>query len=170
MLCDDCQEKQAEVHLTSIEADEMSSVHLCLACAARRGLSGDPTHAGPGEKQPLADFLAHVGGAGPSAPTPAPAEPCPFCGLSATDFRKTGRVGCSQCYVHFETQLRGLLRRIHGSSQHAGKVYISEGTDITDRLGQISSMRRRMKRAIDTEDFETAAELRDRILDLETHE
>ena len=72
--------------------------------------------------------------------------------------------------MHFETQLRSLLRRIHGSSQHAGKLYLSEASDITDRFGQISSMRRRMKRAIETEDFETAADLRDRICELEIQE
>ena len=70
--------------------------------------------------------------------------------------------------MHYEVQLRGLLRRIHGSSQHAGKLYMSEQTDLTDRLGRLSSMRRRLRRAIETEDFETAAELRDLIHDLET--
>jgi protein arginine kinase activator len=69
--------------------------------------------------------------------------------------------------VQFEPQLRGLLRRIHGSAQHAGKLYLGEATDASDRIGQLSSMRRRMKRAIETEDFETAAELRDQIHELE---
>ena len=152
MLCDDCKEREAEVHLTSIEAEEMRSVHLCVSCANQRGISAEAAETVT-DTPPLAD----------DSP-----EPCPFCGISAADFRKAGRVGCSQCYVHFEAQLRGLLRRIHGSSHHAGKLYLSEASDITDRLGQISSMRRRMKRAIETEDFETAAELRDRIHDMET--
>ncbi len=167
MLCEDCRENQAEVHLTSIEADEMSTTHLCVGCASRRGLSPDAPEPGPDEKPPLVDFLAQLGSPGSRTPEPVSSEPCPFCGISAADFRRTGRVGCSQCYVHFEPQLRGLLRRIHGSSQHAGKLYLSEATDISDRLGQISSMRRRMKRAIETEDFETAAELRDRIHEME---
>ena len=167
MLCDDCGEKEAEVHLTSIEAEEMQSVHLCLSCADGRGISSD-TEGIDTEKPPLVDFLEQLGSPGPKTPMPESSEPCPFCGTSAADFRRAGRVGCSQCYVHFETQIRGLLRRIHGSSQHAGKLYLSEASDITDRLGQISSMRRRMKRAIETEDFETAAELRDRIHDMET--
>jgi protein arginine kinase activator len=169
MLCDDCQTREAEVHLTSIEADDIRSVHLCVVCATERGISAETAETVT-ESPPLADFLAQLGSAGPQTPVPDSSEPCPFCGISAADFRKAGRVGCSQCYVHFETQLRGLLRRIHGSSQHAGKLYLSEASDITDRLGQISSMRRRMKRAIETEDFEAAAELRDRIHDMETQE
>lgn len=171
MLCDDCGENRAEVYLTSIEADDMQTLNLCVSCAGARGLSSDEMlDAGGADKPPLVDFLAQLGSAGPQTPVPAPSEPCPFCGTTTADFRRAGRVGCSQCYVHYETQLRGLLRRIHGSSQHAGKLYLSEASDLTDRLGQISSMRRRLKRAIETEDFETAADLRDRIHDLELQE
>jgi protein arginine kinase activator len=171
MLCDDCRENHAQVHLTSVEANDMRTLNLCVSCAAARGLSSEEAEeASTSETPPLVDFLAQLGSAGPQTPAPSVSEPCPFCGISASDFRKSGRVGCSQCYVHYETQLRGLLRRIHGSSQHAGKLYLSETSDITDRLGQISSMRRRLKRAIETEDFETAAELRDRIHNLELQE
>jgi len=170
MLCDECGNSEAEVHLTAVEADEMRSLHLCVECAARRGFPSAEDAESTESNPPLVDFIAQLGASGPSAQAPAVAEPCPFCGTSTADFRRNGRVGCSQCYVHFETQLRGLLRRIHGSSQHAGKLYLSESSDISDRLGQISSMRRRMRRAIETEDFETAADLRDRIHELETKE
>ena len=168
MLCDDCAERPAEVHLTAIEDEEMRTLHLCVTCAARRGLEASAEAEESGEKPPLVDFLAQLGKAGLPASTPAsPPEPCPFCGTSPTDFRDSGRVGCSQCYVHYEPQLRGLLRRIHGSSQHTGKLYMSEPSDLTDRLGRLSAMRRRLRRAVDTEDFETAAELRDLIHELE---
>jgi len=169
MLCEDCGKRPAEVHLTAVEGEEMRTLHVCLACAAERGLEGtggDEVSEGP----PLADFLAQLGKTGGPPRVASPAEPCPFCGTSPSDFRRTGRVGCSQCYVHFESQLRGLLRRIHGSSHHAGKLYMSEDSDIADRLGRISSMKRRLERAVETEDFETAAELRDRIRELEAQE
>lgn len=167
MLCDECRESEAEVHLTSIEKDETRAVNLCPACAARRGLTGPIESEGEGGKPPLVDFLAQLGSPEPATPVAAPPEPCPFCGTAASDFRETGRVGCAQCYVHFERQLRGLLRRIHGSAQHSGKLYISDPSDLSDRQGRISSMRRQLQRAVEIEDFETAAELRDRIHDLE---
>jgi protein arginine kinase activator len=167
MLCDDCRERAAEVHLTAIEKEEVRTLHLCTACAGERGLTApDSPGEGP-EKAPLVDFLAQLGTAGAPAPVAAQGEPCPFCGTAVSDFRETGRVGCAQCYVHFERQLRGLLRRIHGSAQHAGKLYISDPSDLSDRQGRISSMRRQLQRAVETEDFETAAELRDRIHELE---
>lgn len=167
MLCDECRQEEAEVHVTSIEGEEMRTLHLCAACAAERGLSAEPAVSESPNDPPLLGFLGQLGSASPAASVTAASEPCPFCGTTASDFRNAGRVGCSQCYVHFESQLRGLLRRIHGSAQHAGKLYMSDTTDISDRLGQLSSMRRRLKRAIETEDFETAAELRDRIHELE---
>ncbi len=162
MECDNCRERPAEVTFTVIEDSEMKTVHLCSTCADEKGLS--ETEA---PKVPLVDFLAQLG-KGESAPSvEGPGEPCPYCGTMVEDFRKTGRVGCSQCYAHFESQLRGLLRRLHGSAQHSGKLYMSESSDVGDRLSRLASMRRRLQRAIETEDFETAAELRDRIHELE---
>ncbi len=167
MLCDDCGNEEAEVHVTSIEGEVMSTVHLCASCAAERGLAAESAAGDAPSKPPLLDFLGQLDSTSPAASTAGASEPCPFCGITASDFRSAGRVGCSQCYVHFESQLSGLLRRIHGSAHHSGKVYISETSEISDRLGQLSSMRRRLKRAIETEDFETAAKLRDRIHEIE---
>jgi protein arginine kinase activator len=165
MQCDDCNERPAEVQLTAIEDNEMKTLHLCSKCAGERGLTSSAL-----PKVPLVDFLAQLGKDQASFAPEAAGEPCPYCGTTVQDFRKTGRVGCSECYAHFEPQLRALLRRLHGSVQHAGKLYLSESSEIGDRLGHIASMRRRLQRAIDTEDFETAADLRDRIHNLELAE
>ncbi len=167
MLCDDCGQEEAEVHVTSIEGEVMRTVQLCSSCAAQRGLAAESAVGETPTKPPLLDFIGQLGSTSPAASTAGASEPCPFCGITASDFRNAGRVGCSQCYVHFEKQLSGLLRRIHGSAHHSGKIYISESSDISDRLDQLSSMRRRLKRAIETEDFETAAKLRDRIHEME---
>lgn len=161
MECDNCRERPAEVHLTAIESDQMRTLHLCTACAAEKGLSASTQAA------PLVDFLAQLGKGEAESTAAARSEPCPYCGTTAAVFRRTGRVGCAQCYAHFEVQLRGLLRRLHGSAQHVGKLYVSESTEISDLVSQLASMKRRLQRAIETEDFETAAELRDRIHELE---
>jgi len=141
----------------------MKTLRLCETCAGEAGL-GTP---GTAAKEPLTDFLAQLGSEQDEAGGGSAPEPCPFCGTTAVEFRQTGRLGCSQCYSHFEPQLRKLLRRVHGSTHHAGKLYLNEGSDVGDRLARISSMRRRLQRAIETEDFESAAELRDRIHELE---
>jgi len=162
MQCEKC-DRDAQVHFTTIEQGEMKTLRLCESCAHELGLgSGDSAH-----KEPLTDFLAQLGVETDDSVPTAEAEPCPFCGTTATEFRESGRLGCSQCYSHFELQLRKLLRRVHGSTHHSGKLYLNEGSEIGDRLARLSSMRRRLQRAIETEDFEAAAELRDRIHELE---
>jgi protein arginine kinase activator len=162
MLCERCQEQPAEVHLTTIQNDEMATVHLCSSCAEAQGIGATSAPA------PLADFLAHIGQSGEDAVTSG--EPCPYCGTSSEDFRRSGRLGCPECYAHFEGQLRGLLRRVHGSTQHVGKLYLSEAIEADDRFARLRSLRLRLDRAVELEDFEAAADLRDQIHVLEASE
>lgn len=162
MHCENCQEREAEVHLTQIVDNEMSTVHLCQACAAEQGVGAT---AAPG-KAPLTDFLAQIAQSG-EEPSFQAGENCPYCGTSPADFRKTGRLGCSQCYPHFSPQLRGLLRRVHGATQHVGKVYVSGEAEEDDVRVRLATLRRRLERAVEIEDFEAAARLRDEIHELE---
>jgi len=166
MRCENCGERDAEVQWTQIVEGQMSTVHLCQVCAAEKGLAG-PEKPGP---EPLAGFLAQLGEPGHPGTAPGAAEPCPYCGTSLAAFRKTGRLGCSQCYPHFEPQLRGLLRRLHGSTQHVGKLYVADSTDADEAYAHLAGLKRRLQSAIEAERFEQAAELRDQIHELETAE
>jgi len=77
-------------------------------------------------------------------------------------------LGCAQCYESFQTHLRDLLRRLHGSSQHVGERYAPPGADdAADPRIQLLDLREQLRRAVDSENFELAAELRDRIRVLE---
>jgi len=152
------------VHYTQVVNNETKTLHLCERCAAEKGLQ---TSASSGNLL-LADFLAKMGGDG-SASTESSEEEvtCPFCGLSARDFKEVGRLGCPQCYPTFESYLRGLLRRIHGGTQHVGKVYLPPDPTASEKQKRLEALRRKLERAVDAEDFERAAELRDQIRTLE---
>lgn len=93
---------------------------------------------------------------------------CSHCGLSIAEFNKTGRLGCSECYHTFADELHGLLRKIHGSDQHTGKAPTMDPVQLEVRK-EILALRRRLKRAIEREEFEKAAELRDRINAIEQY-
>ena len=162
MLCDECGERPAEIQLTTIEESEMKTHHLCSVCASEKGVSSSTS-----AKAPLVDFLAQLGKTEPQDSSREQGEPCPYCGTTAADFRRTGRLGCAECWAHFDSRLRGLVRRLQGSAQHVGKLYVHSGSELGDRLAQLAGMRRRLQRAIETEDFETAADLRDGIQELE---
>jgi len=165
MLCEQCGAESASVHLTQIVNNEMRTLHLCETCAAEKGVEGVPVP----ENSPLVDFLAQMG-AGPPPPrgesrgTPAP---CGFCGLTFQAFRESGRVGCPHCWSTFDPQLRPLLRRVHGATQHVGKVYLPPDPSESVREKRLEALRKKLGRAVELEDFERAAEIRDLIRDLE---
>ena len=161
MLCENCGNNEAAIHLTQIQNNEMTTRHLCEPCAEQMGLSsGAPVNA------PLADFIAQMGKAIASE-TVAAAGTCPSCGLTLADFKKTGRLGCARCYGAFERSLRELLRRLHGNSRHTGRRYAAPAPELLEHANTVGQLRERLRRAIANEQFELAAELRDR---LRTHE
>lgn len=161
MVCESCGQRDAVVTLTKIVNNQMTTSHLCEQCAAAEGVE---TTEGP-PNFPLTDFLAQMG----DAPEPAGAadSTCGFCGLTFAQFRETGRLGCPHCYATFENHLRGLLRRIHGGTQHVGKVYLPSDPTASERAKRLEGLRRRLQRAVESEDFERAAEIRDLIRSLE---
>lgn len=163
MVCDNCGSGDAVVHLTQIVNNEMSTFHLCEKCAAEKGLETTPEPV----NFPLTDFLAQMGESETASPRSVGDEGCSFCGLTFKDFRETGRLGCPHCYATFEAPLRGLLRRIHGGTQHMGKVYLPPDPSASEMEKRLEALRRKLQRAVDAEDFERAARLRDEIRTLE---
>lgn len=163
MTCDQCGSGDAVVHLTQIVNNQMSTFHLCEKCAAEKGLETTPEPA----NFPLTDFLAQMGEGDAGSADAGQDLLCGFCGLSFKDFRETGRLGCPHCYASFESPLRALLRRIHGGTQHMGKVYLPPDPSSTEMEKRLETLRRKLQRAVETEDFERAARLRDEIRTLE---
>lgn len=182
MVCDHCGAEESVIHLTQIVDNEMRTLHLCPACAEEQGVEGMQT---PADSFPLADFLAKMGpgfsggeggsllenpegGLGESEPVDEDeagydAFFCPFCKTHLGELRKSGRMGCPECWSAFEPRMRRLLRRIHGSHQHVGKVYLSPDPTSSEKRRRVSGLRRKLQRAVELEDFERAAELRDEI-------
>ena len=92
---------------------------------------------------------------------------CSFCGGTLRDFRASGRLGCAHCYEAFEKSMRELLRRVHGNSRHVGRRYEPPNASEMERAGTVAELRERLRRAIDGEQFELAATLRDQLKGLE---
>jgi protein arginine kinase activator len=174
MRCENCGERDAVIHLTQIVDNSVTTQHLCEPCAAEKGVeTGTPV-----AKFPLSDFLASLGKGGASEPAEAGLDvPCVVCGCTLRDFRRTGRLGCAECYASFESHLRDLLRRLHGSATHVGEDYVTSDPGgavpvaagpSPDRAGrELNRLREELRRAVESEDFELAAELRDRIRTME---
>jgi protein arginine kinase activator len=171
MLCDNCKDRDSVVKLVQIVEGSPKELHLCEKCAAEKGVETLP----PTPPPQLADLLQKLqhqsllGGGGTGGPGGASADAvrCTFCQASLADFRATGRLGCAQCYGAFEGSLRTLLRRVHGNARHTGRQYIPPQPDALQRAVTLGELRDRLKRAIESEQFELAADIRDRIRVLE---
>lgn len=160
MTCDLCSKNDATVHLTEIINDETRELHLCEPCAREKGASAAEQFGLAGLLAGLADFGAKTG---PKVETP----PCPQCGLTYEDFRKTGRLGCGNCYENFAKVLSPLLKRVHGSSRYMGRFSPPGRKEKAVPEGELDRLKEQLKAAVAAEDFEEAARLRDRVRGLE---
>lgn len=157
MVCDVCKEGDAVVQLTEIEGTGVRLLHLCERCAAERGV--ETAAASP--KPQIADFLQSVHQQMQAAQ--GDAARCAFCSSTFRDFRSTGRLGCAHCYDAFEKSMRDLLRRVHGNARHIGRGYEPPSTNTLPDGGTANELKDRLRRAIDSEQFELAADIRDRL-------
>lgn len=183
MLCDDCRENEATVFLKAVVNNKLMEMHLCESCAGKKGLELG-TGAGMLSLSGLFENLSEL--TKEFLPIERKSLRCSDCGFRYSDFKKTGRLGCPHCYVSFESQLIQLLTRIHGSSRHTGKKYLRGAASAhaagspsrhqgpvhaqarKDPAAEIESLKIKLKKAVEREDYEMAAKLRDRIKEYES--
>lgn len=163
MLCDICHKNEATVHLTEIIDNQITELHLCEECGRHKGAQMEQ-HFG------LADLLAGLADFGQQFEVVGKTgAKCPNCGLAYEDFRRIGRLGCSECYDVFKDSLAVLLKRIHGSTQHLGRTPVTKQPAAAParKAPEIEVLRAKLQRTIEMEEFEEAAKLRDMIRALE---
>jgi len=155
MLCQRCKKNTATVHLTDIVKNEKRERHLCEKCASEEGITVK-------QQVPinelLANFVMEQSGARELAKLT-----CPECGMSFLEFRNSGLLGCPNDYDAFAKALVPLLERAHeGASQHKGKSPAGGGPD-REKQRQVAALQRQLAEAVEKEDYELAAKLRDRM-------
>lgn len=169
MLCEKCKQKEATTLIRQNINGVQSEMHLCESCAAE--LSGKFENEygklfsdfGFGIDSMLGsifgqDFVSENLISDNS-------ERCPMCGTSLSAIRKTGNAGCSKCYETFRSQFMPLISRIHGKTVHNGRIPASAQANISIK-SQIDELEKELKNAIDTQEFEKAAKIRDQLNEL----
>ena len=163
MKCERCGDREAVVEVKHVEEGKTRQVQLCEACAVDQGI----TPIGVGPDTPLGGFLASMWqGADLEEADLAPRGACPGCGGTYADFRQGGRFGCAECWRLFEPAIRVLLRRYHGSTRHLGRAPVPRADGVV-RAERAEAVRERLRVAVEAEDFELAARLRDQLGGLE---
>jgi protein arginine kinase activator len=165
LYCDVCKDKPATVHLTQMINGEKIDMHLCTECAAKKGfLLFDVNN-----KFSMPNFLGSFLGSNfnlQDVHALNKENKCPNCGMSFSDIRQTGKLGCSECYKAFDRELEPTLRRIHGNSKHIGKIPIRGGQKVHLKK-EIEELKLSLQQAINSENYEKAAEIRDQIKAME---
>lgn len=162
-LCERCKKAQATFHLTNIETSGAKKErHLCEHCAIEEGLM-QGAKPSVNVNDILKSLVSHSKTSGAALSNLV----CEECGMSYVEFRNEGLLGCANDYDAFEEHIEKLLERAHdGATHHVGKAPKSIGNTRTTQQ-DIHRLKRQLADAVTGEDYERAAELRNKIRTLE---
>ncbi|GER67290.1 protein-arginine kinase activator protein [Weizmannia acidilactici] len=160
------------MHFTKIVNGTKTEIHLCEKCAQEKGemfsfdwgksFSFDNLLSGLFNFDPAIQIFKQE-----AAPNPDVLR-CNHCGMTFNQFLNTSRFGCPHCYEAFQHQLVPILRRLHGGNiAHEGKIPARIGGAIYTKK-KLAQLKEALQAAVEREEFEKAAELRDQIRALES--
>ncbi|CAA7600041.1 YacH protein [Acididesulfobacillus acetoxydans] len=161
MLCQNCHEREANVHIAKTVNGQTQNLYLCEQCAKK--VQGANFMFQPGLIVP--DFLQALFGFSPES-APQQEQACPRCGMTFSQITRAGKLGCSVCYEAFGPQIESLVRRIHGGGQHVGKIPGRKGAALKGKV-ELKRLKDELQALVRQEKFEEAAITRDRIRQLE---
>ena len=167
MKCEKCKEKKATTHVKRVVNGVYEEYMLCEDCAHEMGFDNVFSFDMPDMFGGLVQSLLGA------LPARSGASRCPECGSSFGDIQNTGKVGCAECYEIFRNELMPSIKRIHGNTAHCGKIPYTvvpeekaENSQKENKT-ELKKMKEELKAAIDAQNFERAAELRDKIKEME---
>lgn len=164
MLCERCGDNEASVHLTRIINGKKEEIHLCEECARKSSqLNLDDNNFS--FQSLLSGILNHSFSNGNSSVfenNNSQNLVCQNCGMSYQEFTKRGLFGCEECFNVFEGKLDDLFKRIHGNIRHNGKYPLSFKQKL-EAKSEITDLKKEMQTAVEKENFEKAAKIRDKI-------
>ncbi len=170
MLCEKCKRLEATVHLTEIIKNVKSEIHLCESCAREIGLNSRLSNF----NLSVPDMLSFLDV--DEAHDMLDGTVCKFCGNTFLDYKKSGKLGCPECYRHLQASLEPVIAGHHGERKHVGKmplnyveikspsrVFIDTSVKLMDKNETAADLRRRLDQAVRDERYEEAAAIRDRL-------
>ena len=178
MLCENCGQREATIHEVLIKGGTKVEKHVCEVCA-QAAATQPPTNLPISEL--ISKYMVSPGVKSPAAPASPPGEEspgatvCPSCSMTVREFRQHGLLGCPACYSVFESVLAPLVERAHeGGVCHVGKTprrALSSGRahgdvqkllgDAQERADRLGALRKQLTDAVEREQYERAAQLRD---------
>ena len=161
MKCEICGLKDAVIHIRQIQKDLVHELHICEECAQDKGLVREEE-----SELPIANLLSgllegrDLTGAGEVK------ESCPTCGMKASDFRKQGKLGCAECFSAFDKDVKAIVSQMAARPHHAGRLPRSFAQQAGASVAN-DRLREELREAVEREDYEEAARLRDRMREMD---
>lgn len=179
MKCDICKQKESTIHIQEIINNNIKTIHICENCAKTYGFKSDImdfgfnlfnifsqiSHNNDDKKQNESNAEKSINFTHKDILNEENKLICPQCGTKYDELLETGKFGCGYCYISFREQIKPIIRRIHGTIFHKGKVpnkYKNQIKIAKDLRG----LNNRLKSAIKSENYEKAAIIRDEIKQL----
>jgi protein arginine kinase activator len=170
MVCDKCKVNPATVRIVRVVNGAKQEMNICESCAkAYQSFSalGDTKLESPFTFQNvltgLVDYINQSSNSQRNIQ-----ETCPMCGMSYSDFKKNGLMGCNECYRNFAAIVTPVIKRVQGNIEHIGKLPLKSGKVIMERK-LLDNLKDQLQKAIIAEEFEEAAKIRDRIRELQNN-
>ncbi len=163
LICEKCHKNLATMRYAEVIDGKVSELKLCADCFKKL------------QNEVSVGF--EIAGSAPSPhriterqaaalSKPLESDQCQVCGITLREVLETGHVGCAACYEHLREKLEVFLNEIHGSLKHCGKRQRLD--DAREQLRvELRAKRALLQTALDTENYEEAAVLRDAIRELE---
>ncbi len=157
MMCEKCGLNPAAVTLTQVINGKKTITKLCASCAQENNVYKD-FNMDLGFSSLFSSFFNDY------EKVDTTEETCPLCNMTRSEFLKTGKPGCATCYTTFESVMTPLLKKIHSTTTHTGKVPGTSGSTVENKIDLLKTQ---LKEAIANEEYEKAAHLRDEIREME---
>lgn len=149
MVCDDCKQRPASIYFKDVSGGQIKELHLCEECAQKRGLFIDKKLSPIELLQKILRKTSHDDDK----------VICPVCFLTLAEFRRMGRFGCSNCLSVFEPFIKMLIKEVQEGEKHIGKKAKAGGR----RAIEVFRLREELRRALEKEAYEDAAQIRDKL-------
>lgn len=159
MLCNECGKNEANVHVTHIINGKKTESHLCEECAKKNQTILNSNFS-------MENLFSAMLNNAFNNKTYLPAKGCTNCGMTYDEFRSTGKFGCSQCIDTFKPRLMPVIKSMQGYERHTGKIPKRAGGTYRVQM-DIDKLKCDLKNAVEREEYELAAELRDKIHEME---
>ncbi len=177
MLCEKCKKSEATVHLTEIIKNVKSEIHLCEACARGIGLNSKLSNF----TLTVPDMLSFLDIE--ETHDIVDTNVCRSCGTAFLDYKKTGKLGCPDCYRYLHGALEPVIAGYHGEKKHVGKIplnyvemkspgkaFLDAGVRVAEKTETIMDLKKKLDQAVKEERYEDAAVVRDNLKKLEQKE